>query len=165
MSEVLNSPWLFILGWALLLVLTAVLAKLLPRDYRRILRPSLPTMLITWAFTGVHFALTVVATEYSTWRFSLPSPLALGIGSLLVAAGLALGGGAAYVYRSVRRMNGLETNRLVTEGVYRWSRNPQTIGWTLILLGVALFRPSAMILLLAFFFFGTMRLYLPVEEE
>lgn len=166
MSQLTNSAWVFIIGWGLLFMLAAVLAKRLPRDYRSRGRPSITTLGIVWAFSGVHFTLLVLAAIRSTWHFTLPAPLVLGGGILLTTVGSAICLGAVYAYRgSFMRLNGLDTTRLVTEGIYRWSRNPQAVGWTVVLLGVGLIRESGMVLLLAVFLWLATRLYLPVEEE
>jgi protein-S-isoprenylcysteine O-methyltransferase Ste14 len=65
----------------------------------------------------------------------------------------------------IKRQSGLETTRLATEGIYRWSRNPLFVGWTLVLVGLGLARESAMVLFLALFLWVTFRLTLPLEEE
>ncbi len=161
-----DATWLFILGWVLLIALAAALSKSLPHDYRRRLRPGFWTLVVVKTFSGVHLALAVVAAVRSTWRFSLPVPLALAVGALLVAAGTVICLAAVYAYGgSVMRLSGLKTDRLVTNGIYRWSRNPQMVGGTVILAGVGLICRSGMVLLLTVFFWLAVRLYLPVEEE
>lgn len=161
-----DTTWLFVIGWVLLIALTAVLSKCLPYDYRTRLRPSFWTLMIVKAFSGVHFTLLVIAAIRSTWRFSLPAPLALVSAILLIAAGTAICLAALYAYGgSVMRLSGFKTDRLVTEGIYRWSRNPQMIGGTVILVGVGLICDSGMVLLLAVFMWLAAWLYLPVEEE
>lgn len=154
----------FSLGFALLLVLGVVIGRRLGGEYRSRMRPSIPTLAAVWAFYGVHFGLVVWAAVRSTWHFSLPGSLALAGGISLIVAG-------AVVYLSAvrafgfKRQAGLDTTRLVTEGIYRWSRNPLLVGWALILAGVGLLRESAMILLLTLVFWLGYRLSLPLEEE
>ncbi len=41
-------------------------------------------------------------------------------------------------FRSLSRSCGQDISKLITTGIYRWSRNPQFIGWFLILLGISL---------------------------
>jgi protein-S-isoprenylcysteine O-methyltransferase Ste14 len=91
--------------------------------------------------------------------------LALGAGAVLVGVGAAICLGAGYAFRSLERLNFLEHTRLVTEGIYRWSRNPQLVGWTLVLVGLGLLRGSAMVLFLAGLAWVSYRLHLPTEEE
>jgi protein-S-isoprenylcysteine O-methyltransferase Ste14 len=161
-----DTTWLFIIGWVLLIALAAAVSKCLPHDYRTRLRPGFWSFMVVKAFSGVYFTLLVVAAIRSTWRFSLPAPLALVSAILLIAAGTAICLAAVYAYGgSVMRLSGLKTDRLVTEGIYRWSRNPQLVGSTVILVGVGLIRQSGMVLVLTVFFWLAVRLYLPVEEE
>ncbi len=53
----------------------------------------------------------------------------------------------------------------MTDGVYRYSRNPQNVGWGLVLLGVSLAGRSGAALLLTAVFFVVFRSYIPVEER
>jgi len=159
------SDWIFILGLALLFVLGAVIGRRLGPEYRSRLGPSIPTVAAVWAFYAVHFTLVVLAAVWSTWHFSLSAPLAFGGGLALIAVGAAIHLSATYTFGSFKRMMGLDTTRLVTEGIYRWSRNPLFVSWTLVLVGLGLVCESAMILVLALVFWVSYRLCLPLEEE
>jgi protein-S-isoprenylcysteine O-methyltransferase Ste14 len=161
----LNDRWVFTVGLALLFVLAALIGKRLRREYRNRLGASIQTVALVWALSGLHFSLVVLAAVWSTWHFSLPAPLAVGAGMVLAGVGATLGVCAAYAFRSFKRLNFLDHTRLVTEGIYRWSRNPQLVGWTLVLVGLGLVRGSAMVLLLALVFWLSYRLHLPTEEE
>ena len=68
-------------------------------------------------------------------------------------------------FRSLARISGRRRDRLVRTGVYRWTRNPQNVGWGLLLLGVAIYGQSAAGLLLAVEFWIAFRLYVPWEEQ
>jgi protein-S-isoprenylcysteine O-methyltransferase Ste14 len=73
-------------------------------------------------------------------------------------------GGSLFVariisFRSYRRISGVDTSILVTTGAYRWSRNPQNVGWALFLVGIALIGRSALALLMAAVFWGTFHAY------
>jgi protein-S-isoprenylcysteine O-methyltransferase Ste14 len=159
-----SERWVFLSGLALLLALGAVVGKRLAREYRSRRDASLITVALVWTLSAVHFSLVVVAAVSSTWRFELPAPLALGGGGVLVGVGSVMCAGAAYAFHSVERLNFLAHTRLVTDGIYRWSRNPQLVGWTLVLVGLGLLRGSAMVLLLAGVAWVGYRLHLPTEE-
>jgi len=160
-----NDSLVFALGLALLLVLGAIVGKCLARDYRSRGGASIQTVALLWALTGLHFGLVVLAAVRSTWRFRLPTPLAVGGGVMLAGAGTVMYLGAVYAFRSFKRLNFLQDTRLVTGGIYRWSRNPQLVGWTLVLVGLGLVRGSAMVLLLALVAWVGYGLFLPTEEE
>lgn len=160
----MSEGWIFGFGVGLLFLLWAVIGRRLPREYRSRLRPSIPTVAVAWASYWLHFGLVVLAAVWSTWRFHLPAALVPGGGIALISVGAAMYLSATYVF-GFQRQSGLDTTRLVTEGIYRWSRNPLFVGWTLVLVGLGLVRGSAMVLLLALFFWVSYRLYLPLEEE
>lgn len=131
----MNSSWIVVAGLALLVVFGAVIAKRLPPEYRSGRTPTIGTVAATWAFLGIHFTLVVFALFNSTWHVHLPAALGAGAGVLLTAVGAAMYLSAVYAYRSFKRLQGLDTTRLVTHGIYRWSRNPQSVGWVLVLVG------------------------------
>ena len=119
---------------------------------------------MVWIIFAVHFSLVVLAAVRSTWHFSLSTPLALGGGIALIAVGGPIHLSATYTF-GFKRQSGLDTTRLVTKGIYRWSRNPLFVSWALVLVGLGLVRESAMILLLTLVFWVSYRLCLPLEEE
>lgn len=160
----MGNSWIFGLGLATLFVLGAMIGRRVGPDYRSRLGPSIPTMVMVWIFYGLHFSLVAVAAVWSTWHFSLPGPVVVGGGAALCAVGAAIYLSATYVF-GFKRQSGLDTTRLVTEGMYRWSRNPLFVGWALILVGVGLVRESGMVLLLTLVFCVSYRLSLPLEEE
>jgi protein-S-isoprenylcysteine O-methyltransferase Ste14 len=82
----------------------------------------------------------------------------------VIAAGAAVYLSAMYVF-GFKRQLGLDTTRLVTEGIYRWSRNPLFVGWALVLVGIGLVCASGMVLVLTLVFWVSYRLSLPLEEE
>jgi len=160
----MSDSWMFSLGLALLLVLGASIGRRLGPEYRSRLGPSISTVVMAWVLYALHFALVVLAAVRSTWHFSLPALVAFGGGMALIAVGGAMHLSATYVF-GFRRQSGLDSTRLVTEGIYRWSRNPLFVGWALVLVGLGLVRASAMVLLLALVFWASYRLCLPLEEE
>ncbi len=161
-----DTTWMFGIGWVLLIALAAVLSRCLPHDYRTRLHPSFWTLVVVKAFSGLLLALLMGAAVRSTWRFSLPAPLILVSAIVLIAAGSAIVLAAVHAYdASIMRLSGLKTDRLVTEGIFGWSRNPLLIGSTAVLIGIGVIRQSGMVLVLMAFFWLAARLYLPVEEE
>lgn len=159
-----TDSWIFILGLGLMLVLGAVIGHRLGPEYRNRLRPSIQTVAAATAFYSIHFGLVVLAAVKSTWHFSLLTPVAVGGGIALIAAGTAVYLSATYVF-GFKRQLGLDTTRLVTEGIYRWSRNPLFVGWAIVLVGIGLVCESGMVLVLSLVFWVSYRLLLPLEEE
>ena len=53
----------------------------------------------------------------------------------------------------------------MTTGIYRWSRNPQNVGWMMFLLGTSILGRSGLALLLAGLFWVGFVEYVPKEER
>lgn len=68
-------------------------------------------------------------------------------------------------FGSNARSTGQDDSRLITGGIYRWSRNPQVLGWFLVLLGVSLAGRSGLALLLAGVFAVILHAYTVRLEE
>ena len=123
------------------------------------------TVAAVWVVYLLHGALTIGAAWRSVWPLPLDAVTAVTAGSALVAGGLALALAGSVEFGSVRRMSGMIENKVVCSGVYRWSRNPQNVGWELAFLGTALLGRSGFALLLAALFWAMFLAYLPAEEK
>ena len=82
---------------------------------------------------------------------------------MLLGVGICLAG--MWAFRSMKKVTGRETNRLVVRGIYRWSRNPQYLGYGLVILGevVGYWSSTAWLALVAYalLVYATVR----IEEE
>ena len=75
--------------------------------------------------------------EYAT-TYALPGTLLDYVGVLIGVSGLVLCLVSMTVFRSVLKVLCVDPGKLTTAGPYRWSRNPQYVGWFLFLFGFAL---------------------------
>ncbi|NOY89034.1 MAG: isoprenylcysteine carboxylmethyltransferase family protein [FCB group bacterium] len=85
-----------------------------------------------------HFSATALSSFYGVWLIPIDKTFALIAGLVLILAGIALLTVGMIEFRTLRRSCGQDTSKLITGGVYRWSRNPQFIGCLLYLIGVSL---------------------------
>ena len=75
--------------------------------------------------------------EYATVYRMPTTPLAI-IGAAVCVFGLAVCVVSVVLFRSMPKVFCLDAGKLTVSGLYRWSRNPQYVGWFLFLLGFAL---------------------------
>jgi protein-S-isoprenylcysteine O-methyltransferase Ste14 len=75
--------------------------------------------------------------EYAT-SYSMPDAPLEWLGVIIAVIGLVLCFGSIIVFGSITKVLCLDTGKLTLAGPYRWSRNPQYLGWILFVLGFAL---------------------------
>jgi protein-S-isoprenylcysteine O-methyltransferase Ste14 len=138
-----------------MLLSVAWLLRRADRDYEKLGRLSSRASLVAWVLYTLHAGLTLAASGDQR-------PRGPGVTSLL---GVALFVAAVREHRSLRQVSGLTAERLVTSGPYRFTRNPQIVGWGLALSGVAFRGRSPKALALVAGFVAAHRLYAPVEER
>ena len=115
------------------------------------------------AYVG-HAGITLLASWQSAWLLPVPRSVALLTGGLLAVVGATLYTAGRLRFGSFRLTWGLDTSRLVTTGIYRFSRNPQTVGSLLFLTGAGLVGRSGIALLLATVPALASLIWLPIEE-
>jgi protein-S-isoprenylcysteine O-methyltransferase Ste14 len=123
------------------------------------------TSVFVYSIYPFHLALVAYSALRSLWALPLSSAVAIVTGVALILVGTWLFLAGARRFRSFGHVSGTETDGLITSGVYRWSRNPQYVGWGLFLFGVAMLGRSALGLLLAGLFWPGIHLYLTRVEE
>ncbi len=125
---------------------------------------SLPSAVGVWAVYLSHLAMTIAASFQGTWPLGLPQVVGW-LGLLLMVLGALMFVLGIWSFHSFQRVSGLEADALVTGGIYRWSRNPQNVGWGFFLAGMAVLGQSALALLLAALFWAVFIAYVPMEER
>ncbi|WP_456474693.1 methyltransferase family protein [Candidatus Pyrohabitans sp.] len=127
---------------------------------------TLPKKLLSlwYIMWGFHHLPVILASLHSLWPIPLSSTAALACGLVAVLVGLLImiAGIAAL---SWRRSTGQDISGLVTTGIYSYSRNPQFVGWFLILLGISLAGRSGLALVLTGVFAVVIHLYATRLEE
>lgn len=164
---------LFYTTLGVLILLTFVVRSRVKRTYEGGQTLSGFTSLGFWVIDALHFVLILVSSlvrEYAVIVIPLDVAGTIVGGVILVAMGLALMLAGMIEFRSIRRISGQDSSRLIKTGIYRWSRNPQYIGWFFILFGVSLVGRSGLALLLSsvgalLFHFYTVRMEEPYLER
>ncbi len=125
-----------IIGWAALAAMLAMIAWSLVRPDKRLwppLQPSTPSKIVVWLLTLAIFA-SALFLGVADWNaLSLPAAVRWSVGLPLIMAGNAV------VWAGVAKIGMAATSgdadRLMTDGLYRYSRNPQYTADMAILLG------------------------------
>jgi len=149
---------------AAILVLAAWCLLRIRREYRQGRELSPATVTGVWALYLFHLGVTIGAAYVAPWALPLNPALSTAVGAVLIGVGAVMCAAGVVSFHSFQRMSGMDTSRLVTGGIYAWSRNPQNVGWALALLGIAVWGRSGLALLLTVLFWAIFRIYVPVEE-
>jgi protein-S-isoprenylcysteine O-methyltransferase Ste14 len=145
----------------------------------------LPGLLVGWRAAGefayhgklsllsatlamIAFAGQVTITLLAALAGALPLDVA-EVPMIVLGAAVGLGGAAlhllARIQWSFKMAWGLSTDRLITGGIYRFTRNPQVLGWFLMELGAGLAGRSLAAIALSVVFLTGFALWLPIEER
>ena len=113
------------------------------RDYRerQILTP------LTAFLQLLMFCLHAVLVNLSyglTWAWPPlnRNPYMAAVGVLMAGIGVVIFALALQIFGPIKRMLGLKVDELKVSGIYRWSRNPQIVGYGLLLLAFLILWPS-----------------------
>ncbi len=145
---------------ALALIITPVALLFARFEYRRRGRLSVFGLLLLMAMIFVPNLMLDYAMEYE-----MPSTLLDYVGVLIGVAGTVLCVLSMIAFRSPLKILCLDAGTLSLRGPYRWSRNPQYIGFFLFLAGFALNDWSWWCLLILTIIASYMHLLILVEEE
>jgi protein-S-isoprenylcysteine O-methyltransferase Ste14 len=127
------------------------------------LRPATVALLYTaYAANGTVFAW---AARHRTWPLPLPSGPARLAGGALAVTGAAIAMAGAGRFGSAAQLSGTEPSSLVTSGLYRYTRNPQYLGLTGLLAGIAIAARSGLAAAVAGSVWVAFNRWIPSEER
>ena len=162
----MNPPmWLLILGSVVLVLPGVWVRRRANHEFEAHGRLSTQTFVVLFVALAGYAGIMVLAAWNSMWLLPIDRRVALLTGGAAAAVGAAVYLAARVQFRSFRLTWGLDSSRLVTTGIYRFSRNPQTVGAVLFWTGTALLGRSGVALLLAGLLWLAFLVWLPVEEQ
>jgi len=118
-----------------------------------------------WALYILHIILVLWTSVKGFWPIPINITVALVTGVIFILTGLTMMIVGILEFRSFKRMSGLDASKLITTGIYRYSRNPQNIGWFLALVGISIMGRSLLALLLTAVFITGFYIYTVKLEE
>lgn len=112
-----------------------------------------------------HFVLVVLSSLYHSWLLPFDRMASLLAGSTMTVVGLAVMMAGMFELRSMRRISVMEISMVITTGIYKWSRNPQYVGWFMCLLGISLIGRSGLAFLFSAVLIIGIHLFVILLEE
>ncbi len=162
----MNPPmWLLTLGLVILVLPGGWVRRRANNEFEAHGRLSTKTFVVLFVALVGYAGIMLLAAWSSMWLLPIDRQVALLAGGAAAAVGAAVYVAARVQFRSFRLTWGLDSTRLVTTGIYRFSRNPQTVGAVLFWTGTALLGRSGVALLLAGLLWLAFLVWLPVEEQ
>jgi len=149
----------------IVLVVALAIFRVIRRDYARHGKLTFWTALLQPVVFALHAALVNLGLTNTYWP-RLPSSgihdvVGLGIG----VVGLGILFAALGVFGSIGRVLGQRADVLKQLGIYRWSRNPQIVGYGLFLLAFVVLWPSWQMVVSLLVYMGIAHRMVLVEEE
>ncbi len=162
----MNPPmWLLTLGLVILVLPGVWVRRRANNEFEAHGRLAAQTFVVLFVALMGYAGIMLLAAWSSMWLLPIDRRVALLAGGAAAAVGAAVYIAARVQFRSFRLTWGLDSSRLVTTGIYRFSRNPQTVGAVLFWTGTALLGRSGVALLLAGLLWLAFLVWLPVEEQ
>ncbi|NJE04697.1 isoprenylcysteine carboxylmethyltransferase family protein [Thermococcus sp. M36] len=157
--------WLYATLFGIWLVLDGYIFLEIKKIYEKGETLSTNVVIAVWASYILHFVLILWASLKGLWLMPINTTVALVGGFMVIVVGFTIMLLGVLEFRSFKRMSGLNTSKLVTTGIYRYSRNPQNLGLFLIFLGISLRGRSLLALLLTAVFVIGFHAYVVELEE
>lgn len=161
----MTTDGIFWTGVTVIVPLAAVSVWRVRREYHQRDTLTFPTAVLVWLLYLLQLALACYVSWESLWPLPIARTFAIIFGASVLLCGLTMMIAAMVEFRSMQRVSGRQVDRLITTGIYQWSRHPQNVGWALAMVGIAMAGQSAAALLLAGLFCIMFLIYIPVEER
>ena len=137
------SPGILLTG------VTAGVVRRMEQDFISAGRLRSSTSGLVYATYGAHVVMTALAARRPVLPLPTPTKGSGVLGAAVGAAGVGVLAAGAGVFPTAAQVSGTQAGELVTDGIYRWSRNPQYLAYLLGCAGFGLARRSGDALVLA----------------
>ncbi len=165
--RIFGEMWIPLLIGLLIVVCPFLLIKIYS-DYKTKAELSKLGVVFAYIFLSL-FCMTIInATLHPIWVFAPDNILCKIFGYIFMLTGLIIIAEALVEFRSFKKVTSLtylKADKVITTGVYRFSRNPQYIAWHLLLIGFSLPYRSVIALILILIHFMIIGLIIVPGEE
>ena len=155
----------FLAAFVVFALASGLVLHLAQADHESDERSGARSGLAIWLLAFFHANTVAAAAGADVAKVPLPPTPSVAVGIAVGCAGVLLFVWSTIALVRGARFEGLETRRLVTTGPYRLARHPQSLGWTLLLLGIAIASRSVIALLLVVAFALFAARYARIEEQ
>lgn len=150
---------------AALALAAGTLIRWVSDDFARSGRLSAGAAAAAWTIGLMHATLVATAAWSELVRLPVPWTAAIALALPTAVAGALLLGRGLAAFGSVDEILGRTNGPLISDGAYALTRNPQALGWGLLLTGTAVAGRSLAALLLVAPYWALLVAYLRVEER
>ncbi len=159
-----DEIWVFSLIAVLILLVPFFLRKI-NSDYKTAFELSRKSVIYNLIFFGL-FTMTILnAALYTRWTFVPDNFPCRVTGYVLILVAVIIIAEAFFEFRSLKRVSGLQADRVIASGVYRLTRNPQYLALFLFLIGFSLYHRSVIAFILIPIFFLLVNTFIITGEE
>ncbi len=155
--------WVFFLV-AILIVATPLLLRKIYSDYTKA-EVSGKSVLFGYIFFSLFIMTILNAAQYTRWVFASDNLLFKVLGYVLMSTGILIITEAFVEFRSFKRIHGLKVDKIISTGVYRFSRNPQYLATFLFIIGFSLLYRSIIAFILTPIFIILVDVFFVSGEE
>ena len=123
------------------------------------------SILFSYIFFSLFIMTILNAALYTRWVFAPDNLLFKVFGYVLMSTGIIIIFEAFFEFRSFKRIHGLKADKVISTGVYRFSRNPQYLATFLFIIGFSLLYRSIISFILTPIFIIIVDIFFVSGEE
>jgi len=155
----------YIISLIILIIVATLSFFYVNSEYRRKKKISFLGSFSESLIFAIHAWLMYIPYMYTDWPAVHVSKPIIIISLFIGFAGMIILISGIVVFSSFKRMLGKNVNELKTKGIYKYTRNPQYIGYGLIIISLVLLWPSVYAVKSIIIYFAIVHIIVKIEEK